>query len=65
MWIFKFFRYHFDIIEEGFILFLQIAVMFGMNNNYKTKNETKRKHQVPEFFLQTIGKEIIQQFSKK
>ena len=39
--------------------------MFGMNNNYKGKNESKRKHQVPEFFLQTIGKEIIQQFSKK
>ena len=39
--------------------------MFGMNNNYKRKNESKRKHQAPEFFLQTIGKEIIQQFSKK
>ena len=39
--------------------------MFRMNNNYKKKNESKRKHRVPEFFSQTRGKEIIQQFSKK
>ena len=32
--------------EEGGILFLQIAVMFEMKN----KNDSKRKHQVPEFF---------------
>ena len=32
--------------EEGGILFLQIAVMFGM----KKKNESKRKHGVLEFF---------------
>ena len=32
--------------EEGGILFLQIAVMFEMKN----KNESKRKHRVPEFF---------------
>ena len=40
----------FDIIsgsEEGGILFLEIAVMFGIK---KKKNESKRKHQVPEFF---------------
>ena len=39
----------FDIIadfEEGGILILQIAVMFGIK---KKKNESKRKHQVPEF----------------
>ena len=32
--------------EEGGILFLQKAVMFEM----KKKNESKRKHRVPEFF---------------
>ena len=32
--------------EEGGILFLQIAVMFEM----KKKNESKRKHRIPEFF---------------
>ena len=32
--------------EEGGILFLQIAVMFEM----KKKNESERKHRVPEFF---------------
>ena len=32
--------------EEGGILFLQIAVMFEI----KKKNESKRKHRVPEFF---------------
>ena len=32
--------------EMGGILFLQIAVMFEMNN----KNESKRKHWVAEFF---------------
>ena len=32
--------------EEGGILFWQIAVMFEM----KKKNESKRKHRVPEFF---------------
>ena len=32
--------------EEGGILFLEIAVMFEM----KKKNESKRKHRVPEFF---------------
>ena len=40
----------FDIIsgsEEGGILFLQIAIVFGMK---KKKNECKRKHSVPEFF---------------
>ena len=40
----------FDIIsgsEEEGIFFLQIAVMFGMT---KKKNESKRKHRVPEFF---------------
>ena len=34
-----------DSEEEG-ILFLQIAVMFEM----KKKNESKRKHRVPNFF---------------
>ena len=41
----------FDIIsgsEEGGILFLQIAVMFGMTK--KKKNDSKRKHCVPNFF---------------
>ena len=40
----------FDIISrsgEVGILFLQIAVMLGMK---KKKNESKRKHRVPEFF---------------
>ena len=32
--------------EEGVILFLQMVVMFEMKN----KNESKKKHQVPEFF---------------
>ena len=32
--------------EKGGVLFLQIAVMFEMKN----KNESKRKHRVPEFF---------------
>ena len=32
--------------KEGGILFLQIAVMFEMNN----KNDSKRKYRVPEFF---------------
>ena len=32
--------------EEGGNLFLQIAVMFEMRN----KNESKRKHRVPEIF---------------
>ena len=39
----------FDIIsdsEMGGILFLQIAVIFEK----KKKNESKRKHRVPEFF---------------
>ena len=43
----------FDIIsgsERGGILFLQIAVMFGMKTKKKKKNESKRKHLVPEFF---------------
>ena len=41
----------FDIIsgsEEGGILFLQIAVMFGMTK--KKKNDSKRKHCGPNFF---------------
>ena len=41
----------FDIIsgsEEGGILFLQIAVMFGMTK--KKENDSKRKHCVPNFF---------------
>ena len=41
----------FDIIlgcEEGGILSLQIAVMFGMKK--KTKNEIKRKHRYRNFF---------------
>ena len=40
----------FDIIsgsEEGNVLFLPIVVMFGMK---KKKNESKRKHLVPELF---------------
>ena len=32
--------------EEGVILFLQMVVMFEMKN----KNESKKKHRVPEFF---------------
>ena len=39
----------FDIIsgsEEGNILFLRIVVMFGMKK--KKKNDSKRKHRVPE-----------------
>ena len=39
----------FDVIsdsEEGGIVFLQIAVMFEI----KKKNESKRKHRLPEFF---------------
>ena len=41
----------FDIIsgsEEGNVLFLPIVVMFGMKK--KKKNESKRKHLVPELF---------------
>ena len=41
----------FDIIsgsEEGGILSLQIAVVFGVKK--KKKNESKRKHCVPGFF---------------
>ena len=40
------------------ILFLQIAVIFEM----KKKNESKRKHWVPEFFT---NKKTIQQFNNK
>ena len=36
--------------EEGGILFLLIAVMLGMKKNKKQKNESKRKHRVPESF---------------
>ena len=42
----------FDIIsgsEEGNVLFLPIVVMFGMKKK-KKKNESKRKHLVPELF---------------
>ena len=35
--------------EEVGTIFLQIAVMFGMNKK-KKKSESKRKHRVPEFF---------------
>ena len=42
---FSSFNFILDCVEEG-ILFLQIAVMFEMKN----KNESKRKHRVPEFF---------------
>ena len=40
----------FDIIsdpEKGGILFLQIAVIFEI----KKKNDSKRKHRVPDFFI--------------
>ena len=42
----------FDIISdsvEGGALFLQIAVMLGMEK--RKKNESKRKHRLPELFL--------------
>ena len=41
----------FDIVwgsEEGGMLFLKIAVMFGIKK--RKKNESKRKQRVPEFF---------------
>ena len=47
--------------EEGGILFWQIAVMFEMIK----KNESKRKHRVPEFFHKTRRKKIIQQFNNR
>ena len=46
--------------EEGGILFLQVAVMFEM----KKKNESKRKHQVREFFHKQ-EKKTIQKFNNK
>ena len=50
----------FNIISDSGkkgILFLQIAVMFEMK-----KNESKRKHRVPEFLT---NKKTIQQFNNK
>ena len=54
----------FDIIsgpEEGGILFLQIAVMFG---GKKKKNESQRKHRVPEFFHKQAEKRPLNSFNE-
>ena len=48
--------------EEVGTIFLQIAVMFGMNK--KKKSESKRKHRVPEFFQKQEEKRPFNNLTK-
>ena len=60
MWILKFFRYHFRLWRGRYCIFANSGYVWN-----EKKNESKRKHQLSEFFHKEEEKKTMQQFSKK